>query len=75
MSDEDHTAFAEMTRFHPTENVANPITPTVIKELHLHDGMFGLETAAMMLTVNVDNIPAIRLYESVGFKKWKMKTA
>ena len=42
--------FAAMTLFHLAANFANPITPTVIKELHLHDYMFGLATAAMMVT-------------------------
>ena len=40
--------FATMILFNLAANFAHPVTPTVIKELGLHDYMFGLALAVMM---------------------------
>lgn len=42
--------FAAMTLFNLAANFAHPVTPTVIKNLNLHDYMFGLALAAMLFT-------------------------
>lgn len=42
--------FATMIVFNLAANFAHPVTPTVIQELHLHDYMFGVALAAMMIT-------------------------
>lgn len=42
--------FSTMVVFNLAANFAHPVTPTVIKNLNLHDYMFGLALAAMMLT-------------------------
>lgn len=42
--------FSIMVVFNLAANFAHPVTPTVIKNLNLHDYMFGLALAAMMLT-------------------------
>lgn len=42
--------FAAMVLFNLAANFAHPVTPTVIKELKLHDYMFGVALAAMMVT-------------------------
>ena len=39
-----------MVLFNLAANFAHPVTPTVIQDLNLHDYMFGLALAAMMLT-------------------------
>ena len=40
--------FATMILFNLAANFAHPVTPTIIKELGLHDYMFGLALAVMM---------------------------
>jgi len=42
--------FTAMIIFNLAANFAHPVTPTVIQDLHLHDYMFGVALAAMMLT-------------------------
>ena len=42
--------FATMIVFNLAANFAHPVTPTVIQELHLHDYMFGVALASMMIT-------------------------
>ena len=42
--------FFVMVLFNLAANFAHPVTPTVIQDLNLHDYMFGLALAAMMLT-------------------------
>lgn len=42
--------FTAMVVFNLAANFAHPVTPTVIQELHLHDYMFGVALAAMLLT-------------------------
>ena len=42
--------FLAIVIFNLAANFAHPVTPTVIQELGLHDYMFGLALAAMMLT-------------------------
>lgn len=42
--------FVTMVVFNLAANFAHPVTPTVIKNLNLHDYMFGVALAAMMLT-------------------------
>lgn len=42
--------FASMIVFNLAANFAHPVTPTVIQELNLHDYMFGVALAAMMVT-------------------------
>ncbi len=42
--------FSVMVLFNLAANFAHPVTPTVIKDLNLHDYMFGVALAAMMLT-------------------------
>ena len=42
--------FLIMILFNLAANFAHPVTPTVIKELGLHDYMFGVALAAMMFT-------------------------
>ena len=41
--------FVAMTLFHLAANFAHPVTPTIIQNLGLHDYMFGLMLATMML--------------------------
>ena len=41
--------FATMIVFNLAANFAHPVTPTVIQELHLHDYMFGVALASMMM--------------------------
>lgn len=41
--------FAAMTLFHLAASFAHPVTPTIIQELGLHDYMFGLMLATMMI--------------------------
>ena len=40
--------FAAMTLFNLAANFAHPVTPTVIKNLNLHDYKFGLALAAIL---------------------------
>ena len=42
--------FAAMVVFNLAANFAHPVTPTVIQELHLHDYMFGVALAVMLIT-------------------------
>lgn len=42
--------FACMIIFNLAANFAHPVTPTVIQELNLHDYMFGVALAVMMMT-------------------------
>ncbi len=42
--------FFVMTVFNLAASFAHPVTPTIIQDLGLHDYMFGLALAAMMLT-------------------------
>ncbi len=42
--------FTVMVVFNLAANFAHPVTPTVIQDLHLHDYMFGVALAAMLLT-------------------------
>ena len=42
--------FATMIVFNLAANFAHPVTPTVIQDLHLHDYMFGVALASMMIT-------------------------
>lgn len=42
--------FTAMVVFNLAANFAHPVTPTVIQDLHLHDYMFGVALAAMLLT-------------------------
>jgi MFS family permease len=42
--------FVTMIVFNLAASFAHPVTPTVIQDLHLHDYMFGVALAAMMLT-------------------------
>jgi len=42
--------FAAMVLFNLAANFAHPVTPTIIKELHLPDYMFGLMLAAMQFS-------------------------
>lgn len=42
--------FAAMCIFNLGANFAHPVTPTVIKNLQLHDYMFGVALAAMMIS-------------------------
>lgn len=42
--------FATMIVFNLAANFAHPVTPTVIQKLHLHDYMFGVALASMMIT-------------------------
>lgn len=42
--------FLAMVVFNLAANFAHPVTPTVIQDLNLHDYMFGVALAAMMLT-------------------------
>lgn len=42
--------FTAMVIFNLAANFAHPVTPTVIQDLHLHDYMFGVALAAMLLT-------------------------
>lgn len=41
--------FVALTLFHLAANFAHPVTPTIIQELGLHDYMFGLALAVMMM--------------------------
>lgn len=42
--------FLAMIVFNLAANFAHPVTPTVIQDLHLHDYMFGVALAAMLMT-------------------------
>ena len=42
--------FTAMIVFNLAANFAHPVTPTVIQNLHLHDYMFGVALAAMLIT-------------------------
>ena len=42
--------FAAMVVFNLAANFAHPVTPTVIQELRLHDYMFGVALAVMLIT-------------------------
>ena len=42
--------FTAMVVFNLAANFAHPVTPTVIQNLHLHDYMFGVALAAMLIT-------------------------
>ena len=42
--------FTAMIAFNLAANFAHPVTPTVIQELHLHDYMFGVALAVMLIT-------------------------
>lgn len=42
--------FATMVMFSLASSFAHPVTPTIIKNLNLHDYMFGLALAVMMIT-------------------------
>ena len=42
--------FAAMCLFNLAANFAHPVTPTVIKNLQLHDYMFGVALASMMIS-------------------------
>ena len=42
--------FTAMVVFNLAANFAHPVTPTVIQELHLHDYMFGVALAVMLVT-------------------------
>lgn len=42
--------FTAMVIFNLAANFAHPVTPTVIQDLHLHDYMFGVALAAMLVT-------------------------
>lgn len=42
--------FSAMVLFNLAANFAHPVTPTVIKNLNLHDYMFGVALAAMLFT-------------------------
>lgn len=41
--------FVAMTLFSLSANYAHPVTPTIIQDLGLHDYMFGLALATMMI--------------------------
>lgn len=41
--------FTALTLFHLAASFAHPVTPTIIQELNLHDYMFGLALAVMMI--------------------------
>jgi hypothetical protein len=42
--------FTAMIVFNLAANFAHPVTPTVIQELQLHDYMFGVALAVMLIT-------------------------
>lgn len=42
--------FVCMTIFNLAANFAHPVTPTIIQNLHLHDYMFGVALAVMLMT-------------------------
>lgn len=42
--------FACMILFNLAANFAHPVTPTIIQDLHLHDYMFGVALAVMLMT-------------------------
>ena len=48
--------FTAMIVFNLAANFAHPVTPTVIQELQLHDYMFGVALAVMLIRSGVRSI-------------------